>query len=272
MSNESKFPKMSEEQLNKLFPIQQINTTCRKCGREFLAVFFQGTFKNTIAQYYCDHCVDEYDEAERRKQLKFEKMKQEAIYKKMGIAEEYYNAKFSKYKAETDSQKEALEACKSVVTGELNKLIFLGKNGVGKTMLMACIVKRLGGRMMSAYELFANYRECFVNPKKSEVALLHELTETPALVIDEFGRTKGSEAEENFLSEVVNKRTTQKKFIGFTSNLIKKSECVFASKETCANCNRRDCLESRLTNDIISRFLQDSKVISISGDDYRVGK
>jgi DNA replication protein DnaC len=266
------FAPMEQEKLNKLFPIKTIKTNCKKCGKEFEAVYFNAVFKNTVAQLYCDECVEQYDEAERRKQLKFEREIKEKAYLAMGIREEYFDAKFSKYKATTDSQKKALAVCKDVVDGNTNKLVFLGTNGVGKTMLMACIVKRLGGKMLSAYELYARYRECFVNPKKTEIALLEELTETPALVIDEFGRTKGSEAENNFLSEVVNRRTTSGKFLGFTSNLVKKSECIFNNNDYCSKCTRKDCLESWLSSDILSRLMDGAVVITISADDYRQTK
>ena len=79
------FAPMEQEKLNKLFPIKTIKTNCKKCGKEFEAVYFNAVFKNTVAQLYCDECVEQYDEAERRKQLKFEREIKEKAYLAMGM-------------------------------------------------------------------------------------------------------------------------------------------------------------------------------------------
>ena len=118
--------------------------------------------------------------------------------------------------------------------------------------------------------MFANYRACF-NGKTTEIEVIKKFSKLPLLAIDEYGRTKGSEAEENFMSAIIDNRHSNNLPTLILSNLIRKRDCIFYNNnnDACAKCERHNCLESRLTKDVISRLRENSKIVLIEGEDYR---
>ena len=118
--------------------------------------------------------------------------------------------------------------------------------------------------------MFATYRGCF-SGKTSELEVIKKFSKIPLLAIDEYGRTKGSEAEENFMSQIIDNRHSNNLPTLILSNLIRKRDCVFymTNNNACKDCQRNNCLESRLTKDVISRLRENSKVVLIEGEDYR---
>ena len=118
--------------------------------------------------------------------------------------------------------------------------------------------------------MFATYRQCFTG-KTSELDVIKKFSKLPLLAIDEYGRTKGSEAEENFMSVIIDNRHSNNLPTLILSNLIRKRDCVFftADNKSCEKCQRNNCLESRLTKDVISRLRENSRVVLIEGEDYR---
>ena len=133
-------------------------------------------------------------------------------------------------------------------------------------------MKKHNGLIITAYEMFATYRGCFSSKaKESEIDVIKRFSRLPLLAIDEYGRTKGSEAEENFMSAIIDNRHSNNLPTLILSNLIRKRDCVFytADNNSCKNCQRNNCLESRLTKDVISRLRENSKVILVEGEDYR---
>jgi DNA replication protein DnaC len=189
----------------------------------------------------------------------------------IGVKADYETATLGTYEAKTESQKEALNACKLLKDGAIKKLILLGSNGVGKTHLASALVKLMNGKIITAYEMYALYRSCF-SGQNSEIDLLHKFSSYPLLVIDEFGRTKGSEAEENFLSAILDARHSDGLPTMILSNLIRKRDCIHYQNNKTDACETRHCkgcLEMWLTSDLISRLREDTEVIVIEGEDYR---
>ena len=260
---------MTQEQLDKVFPIRIEKNVCAKCGKEYNQPAIISSFGVIIARC-CPECVNKYDIAEKSKQKHHKDESKAAWLEDIGIKENYVKATLDNYKPTTESQYEALNACKLIDSGDITKLVLLGGNGVGKTHLASALVKKHNGLLITAYEMFATYRQCFTG-KTSELDVIKKFSRLPLLAIDEYGRTKGSEAEENFMSAIIDNRHSNNLPTLILSNLIRKRDCVFFSNnnKACENCQRNNCLESRLTRDVISRLRENSKVILIEGEDYR---
>ena len=266
--------KLTQEELDKIFPIKIEKNICSMCGKEYDQPALITQFGVIIARA-CPDCVNKYDIAEKSKE-KYRKESNKAEWlEAIGVKEEHEKATLDNYKPGTESQKEALSACKLIDSGNILKLVLLGSNGVGKTHLASALVKKHNGLLITAYEMFATYRGCFSpKAKESELDVIRRFSTLPLLAIDEFGRTKGSEAEDNFLSAIIDNRHANNLPTLILSNLIRKRDCVFYTSDNkcCSNCQRNNCLESRLTKDVISRLRENSRVVLIEGNDYRRGQ
>ena len=249
--------------------IEMARNTCAGCGKEYDQAACVTQF-GVICAHYCEECIDKYDRKQKAIENQQKENRKKEWLKNIGVKADYETATLGTYEAKTDSQKEALNACKLLKDGDIKKLILLGSNGVGKTHLASALVKLMNGKIITAYEMFALYRSCF-SGQNSEIELLHKFSEYPLLVIDEFGRTKGSEAEENFLSAILDARHSDGLPTMILSNLIRKRDCIFfaENKEACKQRNCKGCLEMWLTSDLISRLREDTKVILIEGEAYR---
>ena len=249
--------------------IQFATNTCAGCGKEYNQPALITQFGIVIA-HYCEECVDKYERKQKAIENQIKDKKKKEWLKAIGVKADYETATLGTYEAKTESQKEALNACKLLKEGEIKKLILLGSNGVGKTHLASALVKLMNGKIITAYEMFALYRSCF-SGQNSEIELLHKFSTYPLLVIDEFGRTKGSEAEENFLSAILDARHSDGLPTMILSNLIRKRDCLHYqnNKDACKTRNCKGCLEMWLTSDLISRLREDTEVIVIEGEDYR---
>lgn len=260
---------MTEEMLNKTFPIRYEKNTCSKCGAEYEQPAIITQF-GVICPHFCPDCVSKYEAAENSKLKHQRENAKKEWLEAIGIKEQYEKVTLENYKPQTESQEEAVKACKLVSEGEITKLVLLGSNGVGKTHLASALVKKHNGLLITAYEMFANYRACF-SGKFSELDIIKKFSSIPLLAIDEYGRTKGSEAEENFMSVIIDNRHSNNLPTLILSNLIRKKDCVFFNNNSsaCEKCERHNCLESRLTKDVISRLRENSRVVLIEGADYR---
>ena len=262
---------MTEEQKEKTFPIRFEKNICSRCGKEYDQPALVTQFGIIIART-CPECVDKYDIAEKSKQKHLKEQNKAEWLENIGIKDNYEKATLENYQAITPSQKEALNCCRLIDNGGLKKLVLLGGNGVGKTHLASALVKKHNGLLITAYEMFATYRGCFSpKAKENELEVIKRFSSLPLLAIDEFGRTKGSEAEENFLSAIIDNRHSNNLPTLILSNLIRKRDCIFFSTDNkaCEKCTRNNCLESRLTKDVISRLRENSQVVLIEGEDFR---
>lgn len=249
--------------------IQFATNTCAGCGKEYNQPALITQF-GIICAHYCEECIDKYDRKQKAIENKQKEKRKKEWLSAIGVKADYETATLGTYEAKTDSQKEALNACKLLKDGGIKKLILLGSNGVGKTHLASALVKLMNGKIITAYEMYALYRSCF-SGQNSEIELLHKFSSYSLLVIDEFGRTKGSEAEDNFLSAILDARHSDGLPTMILSNLIRKRDCLHYqnNKEACKTRNCKGCLEMWLTSDLISRLREDTEVIVIEGEDYR---
>ena len=249
--------------------IQFEKNTCAGCGKEYNQPALITQF-GIICAHYCEECVDKYERKQKAIENQIKENRKKEWLKSIGVKADYETATLGTYEPKTESQKAALNACKLLKDGDIKKLILLGSNGVGKTHLASALVKLMNGKIITAYEMFALYRSCF-SGQNNEIELLHKFSTYPLLVIDEFGRTKGSEAEENFLSAILDARHSDGLPTMILSNLIRKRDCIhyLNDKDCCKTRNCKGCLEMWLTSDLISRLREDTEVIVIEGEDYR---
>lgn len=211
----------------------------------------------------CPECAEE----EARLAEAEEKQKQQerlvALYKAMNIEPEFYDKTFDDFVAKTESQKKALEAVRKMVEQKHGKVILLGTNGVGKTLLASVAVKLLGGRIYSMYEISVMIRQSYtVRAERSELEIVNELASVPFLAIDELSRTKGSDAEQNWLSYVLDKRHSRGLPFMLMGNVHFRKLCKDGG------CPR--CFENFVDNDILSRLRQDSSIVVIDAPDERM--
>ena len=107
----------------------------------------------------CPECEKETEEQNRTEQSKQAQEELIKRYKAMNIEREFYDATFENYIAKTQNEKHALAAMQKIVAERKGKIILLGRNGSGKSHLMAVAVKMLGGYMYSMYEISTMIRQ-----------------------------------------------------------------------------------------------------------------
>lgn len=232
------------------------------CGRhgEYEAdclVFSDGTFKATACSR-CAEIAERQEAAEKRASL-------EKRWRAQNIEPEFFEKTFSDFTARTESQGRALEAVRGMVSARHGKVVLVGPNGVGKTMLASIACKELGGFIYSMYEISAMIRQSYtVKAERSELEIVRELASVPFLAIDELGRSKSRETEQNWLSYILDKRHARRLPFMLMSNGHFKKFCKQGG------CPR--CFENFVDNDILSRLHEDSSVIVIDAPDERISR
>lgn len=217
-------------------------------------------------EYVCPVCVEEdrkkEQEEEFARQAEYIQRKRIAIYRERNIEPEYWEKELKDYIPQTPEQEKALKAVQKIIAEKSGKVILLGSNGVGKTFLGSMAVKALGGRILSMYEIATMIRQSYsVKAEKTELEIVQNLASIPMLVIDEMGRTKGSDAELNWLSYILDKRHTRNLPFMILTNTHLSRDCP---KKGCDS-----CFERFVNNDVLSRLRQNSQVITIKAPDYR---
>lgn len=218
---------------------------------------------------YCPICGREEEKRQKEEEERRREEKQrEALlesYKEMNVEREYWDKTIDDYKPMVPEQEKAKAAVKRLIERRRGKVILLGSNGSGKTLLGSCAVKALGGKIYTMYEISTMIRQAY-SPlaKRSELEIVSELAEVPMLFIDELGRTKGSAAELNWLSFILDKRHQRDLPFGLGTNSHLMRDCP-RGKEHC-----EQCFENFLGNDILSRLGQDSEIVTMyNAPDYR---
>lgn len=235
--------------------------TCEKHGLVKVEVV---VFPDGRETFDCPLCEKDQEAENLKKIEELEKQQLIEKYKESNIEQEYWNKDLDDYKPESESQKKALFVVKELLDAKIGKVILLGSNGVGKTMLGSCAVKKMGGKIYSMYEISTMIRQSYTGKGKTELEIVKELADIPFLVIDELGRTKGSDAELNWLSYVLDKRHTRNKPFMLLSNTHLLTKCP---EHGCSM-----CFENYLNNDILSRLRQNSKMVIVDGEDFRRNK
>lgn len=244
------------------FEEQTRKITCEKHG-EVTATVFLNPFSGEEMPCACPLCAEEQAEAEekaeREREEKRAKAEREARYEKSNVAPEYWEKTLDDYKPITAKQKEFLAAIRKLLEEKQGKIFVLGVNGIGKTMLGSIAVKEMGGAIYTMHEITRDERDC-MKAGMSEKDFEYSLINLPLLVIDEIGRSKGSEFELNLLSYILDKRHTRNLPFIILSNTHFARDCPHG-KEGCDK-----CFERFFDNDLLSRFRQDGKFIVLEKD------
>jgi len=219
-------------------------------------------FSKPIMIGECPACVIEYEEKEREAQEERDEQANIERYKNSNIEPLYFDVSFDNFISDTSELEKAKASVQKLVAEKTGKIVMLGKNGTGKTHLAVCAVKALGGKILTMYEISTRIRATYSpKSKEDELEVTDELARLKMLVIDEIGRTKGSEAEENWLSYIIDKRNSR----GLPLILISNKH----TRKSCPEKGCKDCLENYLSEDILSRLCVDGKILNFTGDDYR---
>lgn len=210
---------------------------------------------------YCQKCRDE--EAERfAKEIEAEEKREHiAKMKKLRIEPMYYNKTFENFETKTDEQKIAKEYAEKLSIEKKGKLVMIGKNGTGKTHLAIAALKKIGGEIYTMFEISSLIRTSYSTPGETELQILNRLARVKLLVIDEVGRSKGSESESNWLSYIIDKR-----HVRYLPSIIISNRHL---KKNCPERGCDKCIENYLDSDIISRLVENGKILEFTGRDYR---
>jgi DNA replication protein DnaC len=219
------------------------------CGKEFS---FSG----------CQKCYEEQLAWEAKKEKAQEEESRLRYFESCNIEPMYYDSTLDTFIAESDEQKKALAYAREMVETKEGKLVLLGSNGTGKTHLAVGVVRELSGRLYSMYEITTRIRASYVSgAKETELDIVDELARVEMLAIDEIGRTKGSEAETNWLSYIIDKRHTRNLPLMLISNKHTRKSCPSGGCEK--------CLENYISEDVMSRLSEDGHLVTMTGQDYR---
>jgi DNA replication protein DnaC len=236
-----------------------VNTTtetrvCDKHGEYSVNVLHYANGEIGISNE-CPKC-----EQERAK----EKVRKESVkfWSDIGIGERYWDEDFNTFNAYTPELKHHLAVCQRFAENPTGALGMLGSHGNGKNHLVSSILKRTGGLKLTMFRLGLMVKRTY-NGKSSEFDELDKFARlSGVLVIDEIGRSSGSDWELNILSDIVNTRYEDKRPYILMSNLHANAEC---EKGGCP-----DCFETFVGSDIISRMYQEGEILVFHGADYRI--
>ena len=191
-----------------------------------------------------------------------------ASYKASNVSKEYFDKEFSDFVATTKAQKAALDAVQEMIDTGKGKVVIIGSNGVGKSMLGNLAAKEMGGYIYTMFEIATRIRQSYApGAKETELDILNELVEAPLLVIDEVGRIRVTEAVLDWFSYIIDKRHTSNKALLILGNLHFSKDCEDKEKGGCPR-----CFENCFDNDCISRLRENSKIIEIISKDERSEK
>lgn len=236
-----------------------ITRYCEKHGEyeaKRLVVFGQEIITN------CQLCAAEESAAEEREKKAKLEAEKAANFKRMNIEPEFYGATLENYRAETGSQTAAFEAVSKMVLERRGAVALSGSFGVGKTHLACAAAKELGGAVYTMFEIALRIR-CTYAPKATETELdvLKELSALPFLAIDEIGRSKGAEAEANWLSYIIDKRHVRFLPTMLLSN--KKLARQLPQEKW------RDSFEAAIGDDVAQRIKAAGVTIALDGRNWR---
>ena len=212
----------------------------------------------------CPLCAQERDrEIEQAEKTKIYNAIENEM-REMNIEPEYYNATIDTYQADTPEQVKAVQTVKRLIAGEIQQIVMTGSNGTGKTHLAIAAVKELKGKIYTMYEITTRIRQSYsprADDDETELEIVDELARLPMLAIDEVGRTKGSDAELNWLSYIIDKRHTR----GLPTIIISNKHV----RKYCPLGGCPDCLENYLSGDVMSRLTDNGVLLQFNWADWR---
>lgn len=210
----------------------------------------------------CPKCAEERINEERIEKEKAEAEKIKEKLSRMNIEPLYYDVTLENFITDTNELEKAKQKVYELIKKKNGKIVMLGKNGTGKTHLAISALKEITGVIYTMYEISARIRASYtVNAHETELDIVDGLSNAPLLVIDEIGRTKGSESEANWLSYIIDKRHSRNLPLILISNKHDRKSCKSNGCES--------CIENYIGDDIMSRLSDGGVMLRFTGDDYR---
>ena len=251
------------------FPDEE--ATCEKHGKYIVKLFRD--FDDKIVHSGCPECIKERHEAKIKRERELEqqaidardaaekKQKHIEYCKSLNIEPEFYFSELDDYIAVSPAQKCAKEAVERMIKTRSGKIVMLGNNGVGKSMLANIAAKKLGGKVYTVYEIATMIRQSYSIKTKTELEIVDELASIPFLAIDEVGRVANSESVMNWFSHILVKRHLRDLPFMLIGNLHFQKDC---EKGGCPK-----CFENYFDKDVLSRLKQISTIVEILAGDKR---
>ena len=206
--------------------------------------------------------LEEQNEEWRKQKEGKDRAENVELCKKLNISPEFYFSTLEDYLPKTKAQEEAKKAVTEMIETGKGKIILLGSNGAGKTMLASICARELKGCIYTMYEIATMIRQSYTaKAEKSELEIVGDLVELPFLAIDEVGRIANSEAVQNWFSFILDKRHSRGLPTIVIGNLHFRKDC---DQDGCPR-----CFENYFDKDVLSRFHEDTTVIQIKAPDER---
>jgi DNA replication protein DnaC len=190
-----------------------------------------------------------------------------ALLEKSRIPARYTGCTLDSYDGLDPSQKRA----KAIVTQYAEQyplteegLLFLGPCGVGKTHLAVALIRQLMLKGIAC--LFYDFRDLLREiqntynsvSKTSELEVLAPILQAEVLVLDELGANKPTDWVRDTVTHIINTRYNEKRTTIFTSNFLDTPQR-----------QGEESLTDRIGTRLRSRLYEMSRVVEISGKDYR---
>lgn len=174
----------------------------------------------------CPTCAEEKADRDRAAEVAamHAETAQRRLEKLLGYAclpPRFVGKTFDTYLAGTDQQRKYLGKCQEYArdfpahyqTGD--GLMLLGSPGTGKTHLAVATLNeiinthRASGLYTTAARMFRRIKDTYGNSEESESQAIEAFTKPALLVLDEIGVSFGSDAELNYLFDIMNERYEQ---------------------------------------------------------------
>lgn len=251
------------------FPTEE--AVCEKHGKYLVKIFRD--YDGEIVKCGCPICSEEMRVARRNREREIEQQAKDArdaaerkqkhieYCKSLNIEPEFYFSELDDYIPTTPAQKCAKEAVERMIETRSGKIVMLGSNGVGKSMLANIAAKKLGGKVYTVYEITTMIRQSYSTKTKTELEIVDELASIPFLAVDEVGRVANSESVINWFSHILVKRHLRDLPFMIIGNLHFQKDC---EKGGCPK-----CFENYFDKDILSRLKQNSTIVEILANDRR---
>jgi DNA replication protein DnaC len=186
-------------------------------------------------------------------------------FNRAGIPARYAHASFPKFVGKNAAQKNAhhlaLKFARDFEQGQAG-LLFYGPCGTGKTHLVVAILRHLitmrgvRSRFVEFFHLLQDLKAGFAD-NRSPAELIEPLVNIPVLALDELGKGRGSEWEQNVLDELLTRRYNAGRTTLFTSNYAPRAE------------EGMESLPDRVGARIYSRLQEMAVALHMPGEDFR---
>lgn len=215
---------------------------------------------------------EERQRREKQKRDKEEKIQKLLKHSGLPVTPRYQNCNFDNYKPYTQEQKTALSIAKSYAKNfdkYINSgtgLYIEGTNGTGKTHFAVAIaryiIETFGYKVKcnTLIEICNDIRRTYDNSDMAEDDIIQSYCKIPLLIIDDLGKEKPTEWNQQILYSIINNRY----------NLMKPTIITTNFNEDMLNI-RLTPYDSDNTNAaaIISRLRETTQLITMAWDDYR---